>query len=801
MPGRPLYLEILLICFAAILLEVSYTRIFSFKLVYYFTYLIIGLAMLGLGSASVLVALAPRLRSTAASHLVPLCCLVVGASVLGGYLLIARTQLNAFQLIESLWPLAVPVVLREGSKLVLVCLCVFTPFFAAGLAIAGIFATQVQVFSRLYFADLLGAGLACALVTPAISWLSPPGCVLLAGLVTTAAGVRPAARHARALLLPMAIVAVGLGLGVAAPGRLPDPVPDRVKGLGPKAGPLPPTLFSRWSPVFRVDVLPSPLSEARRSIFHDGMMGSVLNRFDGDVASLGRFDADERAYPFRLLRPEPRVAIIGAAGGNEILASLYFRAAHVTAVELNPVTVSLLTTHFADYSGRLAEHPRVTLVNGEGRSFLRRDGGTYDLVWFVAPDSYAAMNAATSGAYVLSESYLYTREMILDSLAHLADDGIVCAQFGEVDFEKKPNRTSRYLATARDALGRLGIHDFGRHVLVATTPGVFTTSTILVRKTPFDDADVQRFVAALVAAGSTVRWVPARPDLVDSPIGKIIALPDDALATWLDASFYDLRPVTDDAPFFWHFVGFRNALGRLRDAEVAARLEEASGERLLLLFLVVATVFAAVALLLPLAARRALWRDVPGKLSAGVYFAAIGTGFMFLEITLIQRLTLFLGYPTYSLTVTLFALLIATGVGSLLSERYGSRDRALVRLAVALGALVLFYRFGLAPLTAAAGGLPFAGRVGIAVLVLAPLGLCLGGFMPLGLRTVTAVTPHREEFVAWSWAVNGFFSVVSSVLATVLAMAYGFDAVMLVALVVYLIGIVALLRLPPPSPC
>src|SRR5262249_25020884 len=148
------------------------------------------------------------------------------------------------------------------------------------------------------------------------------------------------------------------------------------------------------------------------------------------------------------------------------------------------------------------------------------------------------------------------------------------------------------------------------------------------------------------------------------------------------------RPVTDDAPFFWHFVGFKNAMGRLRDSDAAARLEEASGERLLMLFLVVAMVFAVVALLLPLAWRRALCRDVPGKGWAGVCFAAIGMGFMFIAIALIQRLTLFLCYPTCSLTVTLFALLIATGVGSLLSERYGPRNRALMRLAVALGALV-----------------------------------------------------------------------------------------------------------------
>src|SRR6185369_9101683 len=213
-----------------------------------------------------------------------------------------------------------------------------------------------------------------------------------------------------------------------------------------------------------------------------------------DVSKLGRFEHDPRSFPFRVARPSPEVLVIGAAGGHELLASLYFDTRHVTGVELNPVTYSLLTDHFADYSGHLPDNPRVTLVNAEGRSYLKRNDDRYDLVWFVAPDSYAAMNAATSGAYVLSESYLYTVEMLETALAHLTPGGIVCAQFGEIDYVGKPNRTTRYLTTAREAFHRVGVEDFGRHVLVATSPGfAFTTATILLRPEPFTEEDVQAF--------------------------------------------------------------------------------------------------------------------------------------------------------------------------------------------------------------------------------------------------------------------------------------------------------------------
>jgi hypothetical protein len=474
----------------------------------------------------------------------------------------------------------------------------------------------------------------------------------------------------------------------------------------------------------------------------------------------------------------------------------------VTGIELNPVTISLHTTYFADFDGHLATNPKVTFVNAEGRSFLGRDPTSYDLIWFVAPDSYASMNAATSGAFVLSESYLYTAEMIRESLAHLNDEGLVCVQFGERKFDEKPNRTLRYLASARMAFGALGVTDFPRHVLVATAPGFGpgnVSSTIMLKRQPFTEADVGRFIEATAKIPEAqIRWAWTRPDAA-SLLGQMITLGDDALETWLDRYPFDVRPVTDDAPFFWHFVRFRDATLTSFDRAVA-NPEEGMGERLLLLFLLLATVLAAVFLLTPLLFLRATWRTIPHKLRTGIFFTALGMGFMFLEISLIQRLTLFLGYPTYSLSVTLLALLLSTGAGSVLSERTTlGRNPFLLRLAAFLVLLIAFYVLGMTPLLRHGVGWPLPVRIATATVLLAPLGLCLGAFMPIGLRTAAALTPHRTEFVAWAWAVNGFASVVSSVLATVLSMAFGFDRVMVMAVVVYLVGIAALLPVPTPD--
>jgi MFS family permease len=202
-------------------------------------------------------------------------------------------------------------------------------------------------------------------------------------------------------------------------------------------------------------------------------------------------------------------------------------------------------------------------------------------------------------------------------------------------------------------------------------------------------------------------------------------------------------------------------------------------------------VISAVFLLLPFVAIRSTWRTLPGKWISALFFAAIGFGFMFFEVTLMQLLNLFLGYPTYALTVTLMSLLVFTGVGAMLSPKLGNRRRTVPALLVAITGLTVFYVLGLTPLTDALLGLRIAARVPIAFGLLAPLGVCLGMFLPLGVRAVSTLSDARREYVAWGWAVNGFSSVVGAVLATLLSMIFGFHVVLVLGLAAYLIAMLA----------
>jgi spermidine synthase len=787
MERKPFYFEIFTTSLGALLLEISYTRIFSFKVFYYFTYLLLGVGLLGIGAGGILLATSERLRKMPPERLIPIASFAAGASVLVGYTIISPLQINIAQHLTS------P---SEIGKFVIATLLLTASFFGVGLVVSSILSSRPEAAGRLYGADLLGAALGCTLAIPLISTLTPPRTVMLAGLFLAVGGLR-LARPVRSLFWVGIAISAVLAVPAFIWGLLPDPVVAESKQY---EGYRKSIWFSQWSPVFRVDVATHPTHPGEVFLnFHDGQPGSGMRFFDGTFGRFKYLDKDARALPFEMAPPEPKVLIIGAAGGHEIVASLYFKASHITGVELNPVTYSLLKTYFADITGHLADNPKVTLLNGDGRWFLRQTENKYDLVWFVAPDSYAAMNASTSGAFVLSESYLYTVEMVKESLRHLTSNGIICTQFGEMFYDKKPNRTTRYLATARAALSEERVSNFEDHVVVASAAGYppFQESSVLIGKEAFSPAQLEAFARRTKAiGGGVVRYAPNRP--ADSTaVNQVITLGTPQLRGFFDQYPYQVDPVRDDAPFFWHFARFRDALRTPLPGNGIIDHEDSIAEQITVVFLGVVVLLAFSFLLLPLLVIRKSWKEMPHKAASATYFAALGLGFMFLEVGLIQKLTLLLGYPTYSLSVTLFALLLSSGVGSLLTSRYaGRRNRGLLTVLGALAAVVLSEQALLPTIIDQFVGSMLGVRVVLTVLLILPIGLCLGTFMPIGLRTVGALSARSREYVAWAWAVNCFFSVIASILATIVGMVIGFKGLLLVALGVYVVGVMAMMRVP-----
>ena len=282
-------------------------------------------------------------------------------------------------------------------------------FFGVGLLLAGLIVAEVRNVRRLYFWDLTGAALGCLLAVPLQASIGPPAMILWSLVALAVLGGAAVAEQER-----VAVAASGHGRrGGRRRPRCRAALKIRADGVKTiKDGDT--IAAGDWGAVFRVDAVEFG---DLHFLHHDGLWGSAIWRYDGTPATTDRFLTDSRQLPFAVARgDDPRVLIIGAAGGNEIQASLTYGAGHIDAVELNPVTASLLRNEFADYSGNITEHPDVDYIQGDGRTFLARSDDHYDLIWFVAPDSYAASNAATAGAFVLSESYLYTKQMIDDGV-------------------------------------------------------------------------------------------------------------------------------------------------------------------------------------------------------------------------------------------------------------------------------------------------------------------------------------------------------------------------------------------------
>ncbi len=781
--------------FVGLSLEIGYTRVISFKLFYYYTYFVIGLALLGLGASSAFVALSKRMRRADIVDMVRTGAPIAGAVGVVAYAVVARLSTNT----NLIWAGSGREAVGQIARLFVLSLSLTAVFFAIGLLLSALIVAEAHHVRRLYFWDLTGAALGCLVAVPLQKTVGPPAMivgsmVLLAGLGLVAAFVSGRRR------LPTAAALVVVTVLAVLAGDLRVRTDD-TKTLRDTDRPS----ASEWGAVFRVDAIDFG---DKQVLIHDGLWGSSIWKYDGTRATTARFDQDNREIPFAALGDEPQnLLIIGAAGGNEIQAALTYGVGHVDAVELNPITVSLLRGKFADYSGNIATNPKVNYVQGDGRTFLARTDQQYDIIWFVAPDSYAASNSATSGAFVLSESYLYTEEMIKTAYDHLTDGGVMVAQFGDFNFDRRPTRTARYLVTARSALhGRVA--DFATHTGLIVDDGesdLSKVSTIMVFRQPITTDAVGRIEQSVNALpNSEVFYLPGAP-LGDGITPQVITLSDAAVSSLVDGYQYDISTITDNRPFFWHFSPFQDVAfdwGRgYEDTEIKI------GERLLLLLFGIAAVVAAALLWLPFAitrrrdARAARNDDlsvgddqVPGRGRLFVYFAALGLGFMLIEISMIQRFALLLGYPTLSLSVSLFTLLLATAVGARYSSWITRLGRAgLPAATAALCVVTALYLVVSNSLTDTALSWSQPMRIALVFALLFPVGLILGMFLPSGIDRATAAAAMRPgvdegRLVAWCWAVNGFFSVLGSAGTTMLSMTYGFTTTAMVGLVLYIIA-------------
>lgn len=800
---QSMYAGVFLVSAAVLLLQIALTRVFSFSLWYHFAYVTISVALLGYGSSGAFLAIFPQLAGTDPARRLSQYAVACGVSVVLAFVVLTTLPFSPFAL------RAEPAV--QIPYMLIYYAAVTTPFFLAGLCISVALTTLAQQVSRLYFFDLAGAGVGCLTVTFVIAAVSTPGAVIVAAVLVCLAGVlfsRGATR--RSLAVPLAGTAVVAVLGTIAASTITI-LPSREKFLYPFIVEPDKHMGSyshHWNPIFRTDFFTMKDEEFTRRgsyagwgvspkwkqyaatrapkirfITHDGDAGAVIYNFDGDRSKLELFDNVILKTPYLLL-DKPNVLVIGVGGGTDILNAVFNNATHVTGVELDPHTVKLVKEDQADFAGHLYDRPDVTVLAGEGRSFVRHSDAKYDIIQMSGVDTLAALS---TGAYVLSESYLYTTEAVHDFLDHIKPDGLLSVVVADFDGKTGfPRHTVRQLSLYLEALRERGIDDPENRIAVIASAEEGPQVSLLVKNGAFTAEETQRLQDFADRMGFHVWALPGKA--LDTVHSRYLRTPPDQRAAFLAEIPLILTATTDNNPFFFNFYQWRNLGKSLGEIDTGHTL--ATGQIILGAILVASIVASLGLILLPLFVFQRQGLHTEGKWGFIAFFVGIGLGFIFIEISFIQKFVLFLGYPTYSLTVVLFSLLTYSGVGSYLTGRMSlAPERRLLPLFAALAVVSLAYLVVLPPLFHAFLGSPFALRVVIASAVLIPLGLIMGMFFPSGIHIVRQA---NLSFVPWAWGINGCASVVGTVLAVILAMQYGFRFVTLLALLIYLVGVVGM---------
>lgn len=802
-PSRPPLLAIALVSAAALAYEILLMRLFAMALWHHFAYMIISLALLGYAAGGALVTAAQAAVQRHYPALFGAAAAAFGFAAIGCFALAQRLPFNP---LELLWDA------RQPLYLAAVYLLLALPFLCAGACVCMSFTRWRGMPGRIYSADILGAGAGSLGVVALLFLLPPPRALALIGSLGALAAALAWWTSGTARRWPAAAPLALAALPWLLPPGWTEPAMSPYKEL-PQTLLVPGTriVAQRFSPLGAVSVVESrrtPLRHApglsltatvepppQLGVFVDGEGLSALTRFDGRFEPLAHLDQASSALPYHLLQ-RPRVLVLGAGAGADVLQALYHGAAHIDAVELNPQVVDLVRRRFADYAGGLysggAAARAVHVHVAEARGFVAAGSDRYDLIQVALLDSFSASSA---GLYALSENYLYTVEALQDMLRRLAPGGLLAI----TRWVKLPPRDAiKLFGAAVEALRRSGVADPAAQLVLVRN---WQTSTLLVRHGAFDAAQIAAIKAFCDARAFDVDFHPGipreqanrhnvmpRPDLLDAAT----ALLGPGREAFLRDYKFQIAPATDDRPHFFHFFKWR-ALPEL------LALKEQGGLPLLEWGypVLVATLAQAVLASVLLIAAPAAWAVRGGgpKRHVLIYFGAIGFAFMFVEIAFIQKFVLFLSHPLYAVAVVLFAFLLFAGIGSAVSRRLGSAVAARraplagVALAIALAAALAL---ALLPwLTGHAMGLPDAARIAIAAALIAPLAFFMGLPFPLGLARLEATAPR---LVPWAWAVNGCASVTGAVLASLLAIHLGFTAVVALALALYALAAFAAMQ-------
>lgn len=788
--NRAFFAGLFVLCASTLMYEVVLTRLLSVICWYYMAFVSVSMAMFGMTVGALMVQLRPTFF---APELAPrrLYQAVLGVAISIPVSLIVMLSI----------PLDISMALQTVCTFLVFSSVIAAPFFFSGVAVCISLTRTPFPTGRVYFFDLSGAACGCLGAVGLLSIIDAPSATfaISAFLFLSAAAYAVYAKESRGLrasLIAAALLAVIAGLNSRT-----------VHGIQPiwEKGEFDhrTNIFAEvWNPIsevrFRNSTIdapmmwgPSPTMPAFRvesmSLTIDNDAGTEMTRFNGDLSAVSflRYDVTSIAAQ---LRHGGTAAVIGVGGGRDVLNCAMNGFKRIVGIEVNSAIVRMTARKLDWYSG-FSKIPNFELHNDEGRSYLTRSGERFDLIQASLVDTWAATSA---GAMTLTENSLYTVDGWRVFYDHLKPGGVV--SFSRWYIEPLQFQTYRLFSVAYATLLSEGVADPSRNLVLIRSGRV---ATLLVSNQPFTPSDIDNLrqisekmgFDPIYLPGGTVSVPQLRRIMACRTLGEMAKLQDESGA--------DYSPTFDNSPYFFNSVHLQ-AIPNLLSHPAQA------GPQLAIVFLIM-FFFAAVLLVDACAAvpafvaYRRQKRKSPVPRGAVAYFVAIGLGFMCVEMAMMQQLSIFLGHPIYSMVVVLAGLILSTGIGSFVSDRWPVQSTWLCRVPAAACALLVCAYFCLVlPVIHACVAAELWERVLLCLLLIAPPGFALGFCFPVGLRWMKAL--RQEQNLPWMWALNGAAGTLGSFVAMLISLETSIGTCVLTGAGLYLFAAVVVPRLPLEAP-
>lgn len=788
---RQTYAGLFTVALATLMFEILLTRIFSVTMWYHFAFMATSVAMFGMTVGAVLVYLFPKYftQERAKSHLA-ITSLLFAISIVVCFL------------IHLSIPFVPSLSIGGIASIASTYLVISVPFLFSGICICLALTKFPHQVSRLYAYDLAGASLGCILLIYIISITDGPTAVIIVAFLASIGAILFASEVASKRLMQIALIStLLLGSFAVVNTILVNQQSPLLRLMWVKGKFESAPIYEKWNSFSRITVSPDkdpahpfgwgfspvvPLNDQieELALKIDASAATVLTKFDGNFNKIEylKYDITNLAH---YIRKDAKVLAIGSGGGRDILSALLFGQKSVLGVEINHDIINAVTKRFGDFTGHLDKNPKVSFVADEARSYIARSKDKFDIIQISLIDTWAA---TASGAFVLSENSLYTIEGWKVFLEHLTDKGILTVSRWYVG--KSPSEMYRLTSLATNSLMKSGIENTRNHIVIVrrmfgeSKNEPIGVGTMLVSKEPFSERDLD----TLQKVANQMQFeIALSPRFAIDNNFKTIA--DGKNLDEFLANFpLNIAAPTDDSPFFFNLLRLGDAFNRkLWYQEVWS--SNLKAVVILGALLIVVVVLTSICIIVPLllTTKRA---TLKGALPLSLFFAGIGLGFMLVEISQMQRLIVFLGHPTYGLSVVLFSLLLSSGLGSYSTEKVsnqGMASSATLRLLLLLFTLYVFGKFTPYAIDLFDDATTVV-RILVATGILLPLGFFMGMAFPMGMQLASQ---KSAELTPWLWGINGATSVCASVLAVAIALNSSISTSFWTGFACYLLAILA----------